>query len=123
MHAVLILTLESYTRTVHLSHSERVVGLDAQHALNTTTLLFGMGLGTNTQSAELGGTGVYPLLLEYLCQTNGVRRNGVEAGGSEVLDELDLALRVTSCCRNGHSTEPFGTVLETKSTGKHSITR
>ena len=121
MHADLILTLEGDTRTVHLGHAERVVGLDTEQALNTATLLLRMRLGTDAECTELCGGRVYPLLLEHLGQTDGIGRNSMESCRTKVLDKLDLTLGVTSCGRHRHRTQPLSTILEAETAGKHTI--
>ena len=63
-----------------------------------------MGLSTDTEGTEFGGGGIDALLLKDFCQTDGIRRNSVETGGAEVLDELNLALGVACRSRNRHST-------------------
>ena len=80
-----------------------------------------MGLCTDTESTKLGSCRINTLLLEHLCQTNGIRRDSVQTSGSKILDELDLTLGVTCCSGNSHSPQPFGTILETKTTSKHAI--
>ena len=72
MHTVLILTLEGNTGAIHLCHTKRVVGFYAKHALDSSALLLGMGLSTDTESAELGAGRIDSFLLEHLSQTDGV---------------------------------------------------
>ena len=43
-------------------------------------------------------------------------------GGTEVLDELDLALGVTGCSRNGHRSQPLCTILEAQTASEHTVT-
>ena len=72
VHAVLILALEGHARTVHLGHTERVVGLDAQQTLDTAALLFGVRLGADEEGAQMGAAEVDAFLLEHLGQTDSV---------------------------------------------------
>ena len=72
VHTFLILTLEGYTRTVHLGHTKRVVGLYAQHTLDAAALLLGVGLGSNAKGAQFGAGRIDALFLEYLGQTDGI---------------------------------------------------
>ena len=45
----------------------------------------------------------------------------MEAGGAEVLDELDLTLGITCSSRNGHSAKPLCTILEAQTACEHTV--
>ena len=81
-----------------------------------------MRLGTDAKHAQIRvATRIDALFLHHLVDARGIRRNGVEHGRSEVLDELDLSGRVAGGGRHGEHSDALGTVLETESGGEHSV--
>ena len=70
VQTVLLLTLETHTRTAHLRHAKGVVGLHAHHLLYASALLLGMRLGTNGQNLQFGiAARVHTHALHHLVQT------------------------------------------------------
>ncbi len=124
MEAVLLFTFECYSRAAHLGHSEGVVGLDAQHILNTFASVFGVGLGADDKGVELDILfGVDTLLEHNIMQAGCIGGDGVYHCGTEIRKELQLT-QCVSCSRgDGEHSEAFRPILESQSSGKHSITR
>ena len=121
VHAILLLALKGHARSVHLGHTERVVGFHAQESLDATALLIGMGLGTDKQGAELRGARIDTLLLEHLGQTHCIRGDSVQTGGTEILDEHDLSLGVTGSSGHRGGSQLLGSILEAQSAGEHTV--
>ena len=124
MQSVLFLAFESHSGAAHLRHTEGIISLDTQHLFNTATLFFRMRFGTDNQSMQLGiPFRVNPHLFHHLIQSAGIAGNSMQGRGSEIGDELDLSLGVSCSRRHRKHAQPLGTVLESQSAGKHTITR
>ena len=120
--AVLLLAFERDTGTVHLRHTETVVGLDAQELLDALTLLLRVWLGTDADGVQLRVlAGIDTHLIHDLRQSGRVAWDDVQAGRTEISDEFDLPFGVSRRRRNGQRAEPLRSVLEAQSTGKHAV--
>ena len=124
VQAILLLAFEADTGSTHLRHTERVVGLHAQHVLDTLALFLRMRLSSDGKHLELG---IFPwidaLLLHNFVKTCHITWHRMKCCGSEIADELDLTKRIACCRRNGQHSQALGSILEAQSTREHTISR
>lgn len=113
VHAVLLGTLKGNAGTVHFGHAETVVGFDTQYPLNFPALFVRMRFGSDDEGFQSSRCRIDTFFLKYFRQAYGITGNGMQGGGSEVRDELDLPLAVTGSGGYGQCAQAFGSVLKT----------
>ena len=122
MHAILLGTFKCNTRTVHLSHAKAIVCFHAKHAFDLFPLFVCMRFSTDYERFKGGTARIDTFLLKNFGQANGVAGDRMQSCCLKVGDKLDLTLTVAGSSGYGQCSQSFGSVLESQSAGKHTIT-
>ena len=111
--AVLILALSAYARTAHLGEAVDVDGLDVEFGFQFTTYAPRPRFCSEEADTQLELRDIYFVLLDYLCQMQGVGRRAADGRRAHVLHHHDLLLGVACRCWQLHGTKLGSTVVGT----------
>jgi hypothetical protein len=121
VQAVLFAALTGHSRTDNFRQAVNIIGFQVHFLFNFPPHVFAPGFSSEYTGFDSQGFHVDPHVFGHFGHVERITRCACQNGGAEVPHKLQLSLGIPAPDGNGVAADGVGTVMDTQTPGKHSI--